>query len=105
MVRNLGHLSPHSFCGLTTKIKIAENTSRRRSGNVLDYSEVNALSCVVLYNTSKSKKTLGSCNKRSCFASCKHRKQSYPMCTVKIMSSDDTHCLLNILGSPFNGNR
>ena len=60
MARNSGHLSPHSICGLTTKIKIAENqenTSRRRSRNVLDYSELNALSSVVLYNTPKRKKT------------------------------------------------
>ena len=77
-----------------TKIKMAENTSRRRSRNVLDYSELNALSSFVLYNTSKRKKTWKKyCNRRSCFASCKHRKQSNPMCTVKIMSSADTHCL------------
>ena len=57
IARNSGHLSPHSICGLTTKIKMAENTSRRRSRNVLDYSERNALSSVVLYNTSKRKKT------------------------------------------------
>ena len=57
MARNSGHLSPHSICGLTTKIKMAKNTSRRRSRNVLDYSELNALSSVVLYNTSKRKKT------------------------------------------------
>ena len=57
MTRNSGHLSPHSICGLTTKIKMAENTSRRRSRNVLDYLELNALSSVVLYNTSKRKKT------------------------------------------------
>ena len=30
MARNSGHLSPHSICGLSTKIKMAENTSRRR---------------------------------------------------------------------------
>ena len=57
MARNSGHLSPHSICGLTTKIKIAENTSRLRPRNVLDYSELNALSSVILYNTSKRKKT------------------------------------------------
>ena len=57
MARNSGHLSPHSICGLTTKIKMGENTSRLRPRNVLDYSELNALSSVVLYNTSKRKKT------------------------------------------------
>ena len=57
MARNSGHLSPHAICGLTPKIKMAENTSRRRSRNALDYSELNALSSVVLYDTSKRKKT------------------------------------------------
>lgn len=51
MARNSGHLSLHEICGLTPDIKMAENMSRRRSRNVLDYSELNALSSVVLYHT------------------------------------------------------
>ena len=36
---------------------MAESRSRRRLRNVLDYSKLNALSSVVLYHTSKRKKT------------------------------------------------
>ena len=57
MARNRGHLSLHAICSLTPKIKMVENRSHRRLRNVITYSELNALSSVVLYNTSKRKKT------------------------------------------------
>ena len=57
MARKWEYLSPHSICGLTTKIKMVGNTSCRWSRNFIDSSELNALSSVVLYNTSKRKKT------------------------------------------------
>ena len=57
MARNRGHLSPYTICGVTPKIKMAESRIRRRLTNVIDYSELNALSSVVLYKTSKRKKT------------------------------------------------
>jgi len=57
MARNRGHLSPYAIYSLTPKIKMAENRSRRRLRNVVNYAELNALFSVVLYNTSKRKKT------------------------------------------------